>query len=54
MTYGGSTFSGAKIVVHQEGGKTIVEVEGDQKARIDLDEVQDLSGNRRHSSAVAA
>lgn len=45
VTYGGSTFSGAKIVVHQEGGKTIVEVEGDQKARIDLDEVQDLSGN---------
>lgn len=40
VTYRGSTFSGDKIVVRQEGGKTIVEVDGPQQARIDLDDVQ--------------
>jgi lipopolysaccharide export system protein LptA len=46
VTYGGSTFSGEKIVVRQEEGKTVVEVEGDQKARIDLDEVKELSKDK--------
>lgn len=42
VTYGGSTFKGEKITVRQDGAKTVVEVQGEQKAHIDIDEVQSL------------
>jgi lipopolysaccharide export system protein LptA len=44
VTYGGSTFKGEKITVRQDGAKTVVEVEGEQNARIDIGEVQSLKG----------
>jgi lipopolysaccharide export system protein LptA len=36
--YQGSTFSGTKITVRQEAGKTVIEAEGPQQARIDISE----------------
>lgn len=50
VTYGGSTFKGEKITVRQEGAKTVVEVEGEQKAHIDIDEVQTLKDEIKQPS----
>lgn len=43
VKFGGSTFSGEKITVSQEKGKTVVEVEGEQHAKIDPGDVEKLS-----------
>lgn len=44
VIYGGSTFKGETITVHQDGQKTVVEVKGEQNAHIDIDEVQTRNG----------
>jgi lipopolysaccharide export system protein LptA len=47
VTRGRSVFSGKKITVRQQDGKTVVEVEGEQQARIDLEDTEGLAPGTR-------
>jgi lipopolysaccharide export system protein LptA len=40
VQYAGSTFTGEKIVIRQQNGKTVVDVEGPQRAKIDVEALQ--------------
>ena len=46
ITFGNSSFSGEEIKVTLDGARTIVEVDGQQQAAIDVDEVRQLSVSR--------
>jgi lipopolysaccharide export system protein LptA len=43
VKFGGSTFTGETITVRQQKGKTVVEVKGEQTAKIDPTDVDELS-----------